>query len=270
MQKSAFITGGAVRLGRNIAFYLAHQGWDIALHYHSSQYEAEKLQQEILNIGVEKHCKIFQADFTQSNDFSDLIDKVYQEFPNLQLLVNNASIYKAASIEQTSVKMWEHHFNVNVQAPFFLIKAFAKKLLLEETLSHRPNIVNILDNKISFSQYHYAAYVLSKKTLAELTYMAALEFAPQLRVNAISPGIILPIATRSPEYLKWRIEGVPLKKKGSVDNILLAMDYILKNEFLTGQVLTVDGGENLNSSGKNFSSFSEIDNHIIDKPTYRE
>ena len=206
MNRSAFITGSATRLGRHIALHLAEKGWDIALHYHSSKEQAEELCQKILNTGKKIHCNAFHQDFTQANDFSTLIQKVYQEFPNLRLLVNNASIYEAASITQSSLQAWEKHFKVNAQAPFFLMQAFAKQFFAQNQGNSTGAIINILDNKIGFYQYYYAPYVLSKKVLAELSQMAALEWAPRLRVNAISPGIILPTQSRSPEYLAWRYE----------------------------------------------------------------
>ena len=258
---AAFITGGAVRLGRDISLHLARSGWDIALHYNSSKKAAEKTQDEIRNLGVK--CELFNCDFSLSllnqANFSELIGTIYKNFPRLSLLVNNASIYESATLAKTSLKVLEDHFRINFQAPFFLIQSFAKEFMRLKA-KHDPktqaNIINILDNKISFTQYEYCAYLLSKQALAELNSMAALELAPQIRVNAIAPGVILPKNSRGEGYLNWRIESIPLQKKGAVTNLLLAFDYILANDFITGQKLSIDGGEGLNFTGKNFPSIS--------------
>ena len=85
--------------------------------------------------------------------------------------------------------------------------------------------------------------------------MAALELGPEIRVNGIAPGVLLPKASRKEDYLQWRLKGIPLQKKGELKNISLALDYLLKNEFVTGQLLYVDGGEALGFEGRNFSSF---------------
>ena len=101
------------------------------------------------------------------------------------------------------------------------------------------------------------AYLLSKKSLAEFTRLAAIEYAPHVRVNAIAPGVILPGSERTSDYLAWRIEGIPLKMQGKADHLLRAMNYLLANEFVTGQILTVDGGEGINHQGLNAEQFNK-------------
>ena len=253
--QAAFVSGGAIRLGRHIALHLAASGWDIALHYHSSKVEAQKTQNEISKIG--RKCELFCFDFAKEENYTALLHKVCQVFPHLNVLVNNASLYEAAPLLGTSMEMWKRQITVNLQAPFFLMQAFAQELKKARALDSetRASIINILDNKIAFPQYPYCAYVLSKKALAELSSMAALEFAPEIRVNAIAPGVLLPKASRKEHYLQWRLAAIPLQKKGDIRNISLALDYLLKNEFVTGQVLYVDGGEQLGFEGRNFASF---------------
>lgn len=256
--QSAIVSGGAVRLGQHIALYLAKQGYAIALHYCHSQAAAQSTCQEIRALGVP--CEVFAADFSSfaqenSDEFFHFLEKINQKLPPAHLLINSASVYKAATISETTPSEWNNHFAVNVRAPFFLTQAFATQKHWQE--EGEGNIINILDNKIAFSQYHYAAYVLSKKSLAELTILAATEFAPKIRVNGIAPGIILPRPSRKEKYLNWRLGGVPLKKQGSVENILQAVDYLLQNDFLTGQILTVDGGENQGFAGRNFVEYED-------------
>ena len=117
---------------------------------------------------------------------------------------------------------------MNYKAPFFLLQAFNEQV-------GQGSVVNILDNKIAFNQFHYAGYLGAKKALAELTRMAALEFAPRIRVNGIAPGVILPAATRGDRYLQWRHDGIPLSGIGHPDHICSTLHYILTNAFVTGQ-----------------------------------
>jgi NAD(P)-dependent dehydrogenase (short-subunit alcohol dehydrogenase family) len=116
-------------------------------------------------------------------------------------------------------------------------------------------VINILDNKIAFQQFSYAAYLLSKKSLADFTRIAAIEYAPNIRINAIAPGVILPGDQRTSDYLAWRVEGIPLKTQGEVEHLIKAMQYIINNDFITGQILVVDGGEGINHQGQNAEQF---------------
>ena len=118
-------------------------------------------------------------------------------------------------------------------------------------------VINIIDNKISFNQYEYAAYLLAKKTLVELTRMSALEFAPAIRVNGVAPGVVLPATTRSPEYVAWRVSGIPLQRQGGSEHITAAVLSLMANEFVTGQILVVDGGEGLANVGQNAAQFDQ-------------
>ena len=126
LRQAAFVTGGAVRLGRHLALHLAESGWDIALHYHSSKEEAQKTQDEVLHLG--RSCKLFCFDFAKEKNYELLVQKICEDFPQLKLLVNNASLYERAPIMETSMEMWERQFRVNLQAPFFLLQAFAQSL----------------------------------------------------------------------------------------------------------------------------------------------
>lgn len=244
-KKSALITGGAVRLGRELALYLSDAGYNIALHYNSSEKQAKEVKELIEKKG--NQCELFKQDLSKTNELHNFIQLVSKSFPNLDLLVNSASTYTSSPILKTTPDLFDSQFLVNLKAPFFLSKSFA--LTFKE-----GNIINILDNKIAFNQYPYAAYLLSKKSLAEFTTMAAQEFAPNIRVNGIAPGVILPAESRSQEYIQWRIQGIPLKKQGSTKNILQTLQFILNNDFLSGQIITVDGGENSSFIGKNATS----------------
>jgi NAD(P)-dependent dehydrogenase (short-subunit alcohol dehydrogenase family) len=248
IKQAALVTGGAIRLGKAIAIDLAKYGFDIAIHYNSSTTEAMKTSEEIKNYGVD--CDVFQFDLIQQKGFDTLIQKVLDKFPHLNLLINNASIYEQKNILATEESTFEQQIAVNLKAPFFLSKYYAQ-------FCGKGNIINIIDNKVAFNQYAYAAYLLSKKSLAEFTKMAALEFAPNIRVNGISPGVILPAFTRSQEYLEWRKQAIPLKMKGETSNITQGIISILENDFITGQILTIDGGESISNIGKHSGDYDQ-------------
>ncbi len=241
-RKAALITGGAIRVGYHFARTLAEQGYDIAIHYNSSRARAQEAADSLATLGVE--CRIFPFDFLAEKDPAPLIDQVVEAFPHLSVLVNCASIYNAAPVAETSADMLNKEFQVNFFTPFLLSGAFARRV-------ESGNIVNILDNKIAFQQYQYGAYLSAKKALAELTRMTAMEFAPRIRVNGIAPGVIMPGVSRTDDYIAWRVQGIPLKRQGSVDELGKALLYILGNEYITGQHLYVDGGEGLYHIGQN-------------------
>lgn len=245
---AALVTGSAIRLGKHIALHLAKAGYDIALHYNSSADAAKETQKVIQSLGVS--CEIFQFDLMDAAGSDAFIAKVQAHFPHLGVLVNSASGYTAAPIAETSPEIFDTQFALNIRAPFFLTKAFAARVA-------RGNVVNIIDNKMAYHQYAYAAYLLAKKSLADFTRMAALEFAPQIRVNAVAPGVVLPASVRSEEYIQWRIQGIPLKKQGSPDHIGQAVLNFLQNDFITGQIMVVDGGENISNVGQHAENWKQ-------------
>ncbi len=244
--KAALVTGGGTRIGAHFALTLAEKGYDIALHYNSSEKQACDVANNIESLG--QRCKIFKLDFSCGDSYSELILKAFSHFPKLELLVNSASTYDAFSTEDTSFQILEKQFTVNLFAPYLLAKHFAQTV-------KSGNVINILDNKIAYQQYHYSAYLLSKKSLAEFTTMAAVEFAPKIRVNGIAPGVILPAEVRTDKYLDWRKEGIPLMCQGDVGQLSQAISYLLANDFVTGQILFVDGGESINLIGRNSENY---------------
>lgn len=247
-KQSALITGSAIRLGKHIALALAEQNYDIAIHCNSSLEQAEGTAEEIRSIG--RKCAIFQYDLEDVNGMKKLMKRVVSLFPKLDVLINSASAYTPANIKDTTPALFDQQFNVNIRAPFFMTQAFAKVV-------GSGNVINIIDNKIGFNQYQYAAYLLAKKSLEDFTKMAALEFAPDIRVNGVAPGVVLPASSRSKEYIEWRKKGIPLRKQGSTDHVTQAIISLLDNEFISGQVLVVDGGENIDHVGKNASLYDQ-------------
>ena len=167
-----------------------------------------------------------------------MIPSVLKKHGIFQLLVNNASIFEPGYIKESDARLLNRQLDVNLKAPFFLMRDFSK-------FCKKGNIINFVDTRITSNKSNFSAYSLSKKGLWELTKMAALEFSPQIRVNAIAPGVTLPPENRSKNYLNDLAKNIPMKKPGGMAPILKSLDYIIENEHLTGQLLFADGGENL-------------------------
>ena len=238
MARTALITGASKRVGKAMVIHLASQGWNIAIHYNSSETEAKLLQKELENEFPTQQFRIFGADLNYAQEVERLIPEVMKTMLHLDLLINNASLFEPALLGKTSTEFLDRQMNVNFKAPFILTRNFAQTF-------KSGVIVNIVDTRIVTNKSGFAAYSISKKALWELTKMAALEFGPGIRVNAIAPGLTLPPIDKGEDYLLKLAEKIAMKRPGGLDPILKSLDYILNNDYLTGQLLFCDGGENL-------------------------
>jgi pteridine reductase len=236
---TVLITGAAKRIGREIALNLASKGYNIALHYNKSEKEINKLRNEILKKNVES--KIYQTDLSVEIEVTELVKKVRNDFFDLNTLINNASIYEKGLLTETENNFFSSIMDINFKAPFILTREFEK-------FCKKGNIINFLDSRINHNKSEYFIYTLSRKILADLTKMAAMELAPNIRVNGIAPGLILPQEGNKKEdplnYQKL-IDKVPLKEKGDVADIVNGVNYLLESKYLTGEILFIDGGFNL-------------------------
>lgn len=233
---TVLITGSAKRVGAEIALYLAAQGFSIALHYHRSKKAAEILAKQIKEIRGD--CTIFRADLANANEVQRLIPTVHQKCPNFRVLINSASIFEKATLAQSDIKNLDQNFAIHLKAPLILSRQFAK-------ICKTGVIINILETHIVHNQTPYFDYLLSKKSLAALTKMAAVELAPDIRVNAIAPGLILAPPSRPRGHLERLAKKVPLKRKGNPTDIARAAHFLIENDYITGQTIFVDGGEHL-------------------------
>ena len=236
MKKAALITGAGERLGKAMALALAGMGYDIALHYNSSEKGAGRAAEEIKAIG--RKCEIFKADLSNTKDIKQLTVRVFRAFPNCSLLINNASIFEDRDFMEVTEESFDREFTINFKAPFFLSQEFSRRKSAEI-------IVNMLDTRVSRIEPGHFVYNLSKKALRDFTLMAARALGPKIRVNGICPGPILPPPGRDSKYLR-RISGnTPLGKPGHPDYVITALKYILDNSYVTGECLFVDGGQHL-------------------------
>ncbi|MBL8014125.1 MAG: SDR family oxidoreductase [Candidatus Omnitrophica bacterium] len=240
LSNAALVTGASQRIGKAIALALADRGFDIALHYNKSKQEALVLAAEIKQKGGA--CELFSCDLGKESAVLRLLESVHKRFPQLSLLVNNASIFEPSQLGRDGLQALDEHWQINFRAPYVLLGEFAR-------LCSRGHVINILDTKVSQNKTDYVGYLLSKKCLAELTKIAALKLAPTIRVNGISPGIILAPSHKGQDYLTKRARDIPLQRSGDVKFITQSVGFLLDNEFVTGQILFVDGGEHLLGSG---------------------
>ena len=235
-QPAVLITGGAKRIGETIALHLSSLGYAIALHHNHSHTDVQRLARKIKEQGG--WCEIFKADLAKENETVPLIKNVLKKLPNLKVLINNASIFERSNLHTEDLKIFDRHMAINLKAPYILSIQFAKHC-------KSGQIINLLETNIVKNKLTHVAYLLSKKALASLTNLSAVEFAPNIRVNGVAPGFILPPVKRSNAYIKKLLDEIPLKHQGNPLDIAKAIQFLLEHEYLTGQIIFVDGGQHL-------------------------
>lgn len=238
MTNVALVTGSSRRLGREIARHLSNIGWDLALHYRVCSNEIIDFEMELKSGFPQQRFYTFKADLADISETEQLMGQVLEKFGHLDLLINNASIFEPSSLKETSVDSLIHLSQVNFVAPFILMRDFANN-------APKGQVINIVDTRITNNKSNFFSYSLSKKSLWEMTKMAALELAPNFRINAIAPGAILPPKGKDEIYLEKIADSTPMKTLSGVISILRTIDYIIGNEDLTGQLIFCDGGAQL-------------------------
>jgi pteridine reductase len=231
----ALVTGGAVRLGRAIASALAEDGYRLVIHYHASSDSAEALVEKIRARGGE--AVAIGADLADAEAVRRLAREAVDAFGRMDVLVNNASIFPPEPLEDTDEALWDRAMAVNLKAPFFLIRHLAPALR-----ESRGVVVNLEDLAGLQAWEGYAAHGISKAGLVHLTKVAARALAPEVRVNGIAPGTVLPPESMSDDEVRALARRAPLQKNGSPDDVVRALRYLLAADFVTGETLVVDGG----------------------------
>jgi NAD(P)-dependent dehydrogenase (short-subunit alcohol dehydrogenase family) len=236
--KNALITGSGIRLGRAIALALAAEGCNLALHYHHSAEEVHEVQTAALTMGVQ--AEIFKADLSDPNQLHQLIQAVTTAFGHIDILINNAGVYLKGKGMETTSEILDQVFRINLFAPLLLTRAFAQQL----PEGFEGKVINISDAKVFRHQPDHFAYRLTKNSINEMTALFALELAPTITVNAIAPGVMLPLAGHEDADLQDLAEKrIPLKRIGSPEIIAENVLHILHQDFMTGTVIRIDGGE---------------------------
>jgi NAD(P)-dependent dehydrogenase (short-subunit alcohol dehydrogenase family) len=235
----AIVTGGAVRLGKALALSLAKRGVRLAIHYSSSASQAEETVAQIRVLGGEAIA--IQADLQQAALAPSIIERAAAHFHQVDILVNSAAIFEPGDLASTTEANWDKHFAINLKAPFFLSQAFAAHVGRQR----RGHIVNIADWRAIRPAADHLAYTLTKASLITLTQSLALALAPNIQVNAIAPGAILPPPGQDQAYLDRLARTVPLARPGSPDEVAKALLFLLDSDFATGDLILVSGGQHL-------------------------
>lgn len=238
------VTGGAKRVGAAICRRLHAAGAQIAVHYRSSDQEALALQKELNKLRA-KSAAVFQADLLDLHALPQLVHKVVRHFGQLDVLVNNASSFYATPLADIDERQWQDLLGTNLKAPLFLAQAAA-----DELRRRHGCIVNIVDIHAERPMYGHLLYSAAKAGLAALTKGLAQEMAPQVRVNAIAPGVIV-----WPENETWAdqeqrrkiVAHTLLKREGEPDDIARTVAFLIQDApYITGQIIAVDGGRSVN------------------------
>ncbi len=237
--KVALVTGAAHRVGLGIALTLAAEGVHIAVHYHSAADQAQEAVRAIKSHGVDAFS--FQADQAHPQQVNLLFDAVREHFGRLDILVNSASMFKKADFLSLSFEEWQRVLGVNLSGPFLCSQAAARLMLQQDP----PGgvIINITDNSALQPWPQYPHHSVAKAGLLMLTKVMARRLAPHIRVNAVVPGPVLKPPTLSDA--RWAQLGarLPLRRTGTAADVGRAVVYLAGEGFLTGAILSVDGGE---------------------------
>ena len=231
--KVALVTGAGIRIGRSIALRLAAEGAAVAVNYSKSKAQAEEVAAEIKKRGG--RAVAIQADVTRRDDVQRLFAAADKEFGRLDILVNNAAIFFPAKFEELTDEQWDRIQNANLKSQFLCCQA-AVPILRRSGGGH---IINISSMGAFLAWPNYIHYCVSKAGSVALTRNLAVALGPEILVNSVAPGTIaFPGETPHENY----IQRVPLHKTGTGEDIADAVVYLASSKFVTGQVITVDGG----------------------------
>jgi len=237
--KTALITGGAARIGAQIVKTLHHNQFNIIIHCNQSKDKAQLLCDELNSIRTNS-VEIFSGNLNNIDELDSLVSSI----KSIDLLVNNASVFYPKSVEDSEMKDWDDVININLKAPFFLSKGLSKTLSKND-----GSIINIIDIHSERPLKKHAIYNISKAGLKMLTQTLAKELAPRIRVNGVSPGSILwpqDSAEISEDDKNLMLERIALHRQGSPQDIADTVLFLTNSNYITGQIINIDGGRTLN------------------------
>ena len=237
--KTALITGGAARIGAQIVKTLHHNQFNIIIHCNQSKDKAQLLCDELNSIRANS-VEIISGNLNNIDEIDSLVSSI----KSIDLLVNNASVFYPKSVEDSEMKDWDDVININLKAPFFLSKGLSKTLSKND-----GSIINIIDIHSERPLKKHAIYNISKAGLKMLTQTLAKELAPRIRVNGVSPGSILwpqDSAEISEDDKNLMLERIALHRQGSPQDIADTVLFLANSNYITGQIINIDGGRTLN------------------------
>lgn len=238
-RRSALVTGAAKRIGRAIALDLAAHGWDVAIHYHSSEADALDAVRAVEALG--RRATALKADLGREAETGPLVGRAVAALGSLTLLVNNASTFESDGWNTVDRASWDLHVETNLRAPFVLTQAFARQL----PDGSDGNVVNLLDQRVWNPTPAFMSYTVSKLGLWGLTQTLALALAPRIRVNGIGPGPAMPNIRQTQAHFDEQCASMPLKRGTTPAEICRTLRFILDAPAMTGQMIALDGGQHL-------------------------
>ncbi|WP_170426926.1 SDR family oxidoreductase [Ruegeria arenilitoris] len=245
----ALVTGAGIRLGRAMALYLAQRGYDVAVHYATSEQPASETVAEVQALG--RKAVALQADLLDETQVQALLPRAAEALGGpITCLVNNASIFEYDNIHTATRQSWDRHLDSNLRAPFVLTQAMAEQGLKPDTdEAGEPVatglIVNMVDMRVRKLTPEFMTYTIAKMGLWALTRTAAQALTPAIRVNAIGPGPTMQGHRQSEEHFKTQRANTVLERGSNPSDITAALGYFLDAHAVTGQLLCVDGGQHL-------------------------
>ena len=237
--KVALVTGGAKRVGRSIALALAERGAELVLHYHGSDCEAQEVLALLKRAGGKPVA--VQGDVSVTADVDRIVETAMQAFGRIEILVNNAAIFYRTPFEELTEADWDRFLDVNLKGPFLLCRKIGAIMLRQG----QGKIINLADVAGQKVWAEYLPYSVSKAGVIAFTAGLAKALAPHVQVNAIAPGTVLLPDGTSPEERERAVRRVPLGRLGSPEDIARAVVYLIESDFVTGEVLRIDGGQHL-------------------------
>ncbi len=236
--KLALVTGSSKRIGRATAIELGRRGARVAVHHRSaaSERDAEETLRLVRQAGGDG--AVFQAELTDLDQLDEMFDDVRAQFGGLHILINNASVFSPASAYETTEAHWHEQIDSNAKAPFFVAQRAAR-------LMKEGKIVNLADVAGEIVWPGYFAYSVSKAALIAVNRGLAKAYAPAIHVNAVAPGPVLFPENYSEDQKKSAVERTLLKRPGSPDDVVRAIIFLIENDYITGELIHVDGGRHL-------------------------
>ena len=237
--KNALVTGAARRLGRAIALDLAAHGWNVAIHYNTSQEDADSAARAARAFGAD--AAILKCDLSKESETATLVDRAAKEIGPLTALINSASLFENDDWQSATRQSWDDHMETNLRAPLLLSQMFARQL----PENARGNIINIIDQRVLKPTPQFLSYSVSKAGLHWLTTTLAQGMGPRIRVNAVGPGPTLKNPRQSDADFSRQRDATILGRGADPADICGAVRYLLEAEAVTGQMIAVDGGQHL-------------------------
>jgi len=238
--RTALVTGAAMRVGRAIALAVAGRGADVVVHYKSSVAEARETVESIERMG--RRAVAIQADLAEPDQVETLADGAARACGAIDVLVNSAAIFRRTPLEQLTVQDWDQFLRVNLTGPFFL----ARRLGLLMRRQGMGKIINVADVAGIMPWADFLPYSVSKGMVITMTQGLAKALAPEVQVNAVVPGTVLPAEEYGEQELEAIIKRTPLRRIGDPTDIARAVLFLVEgSDFMTGQVVVVDGGRSI-------------------------